>query len=585
MITGTLARGCRFLFTIRIMHDPRLETPDLLGAVAAPSKGNEAVKICTTNRIWLATLAAAGLLAVCRHTSAAPAQPVGASMFLDGGRLPIEEVQYANGHGTLTLSNGRIYVGQVRDGKPNGQGVMTYPDGQKYVGEFLDGLRHGQAIVTFADGRKFVGEYRDDKRNGQGILSSLNGEKYVGEYRDGEKNGQGTAYLANGDIQSSGLWANGKFAGDPAAIPSPNAASGESKPELSATIARPLPSGVGPERVSYQQIPGGTVRVIQRQAPDHSGDYVDYELPVNGHTVKLLDNSFAWGGTPHLQLLVDNVYFGEIEDNLMSFQGVYKDDKQIDVILNDNTHGSSCPSQYRVIELFGLQPTITKLFGSCGEISKVTWLSDGLRIVTAPFGGAAEFAPTSRGVAELAVISDGHVKKCATRNGIKCISTGAIDDDSGPEAFLKRLYGIPTSGDDLLGRGEGFIFDPTLYILWQQAGLISRKLQEKGPTNEAYFGCPDGDILRLRYSIKAIDSANVVANGVVICGNQREPVIIELIKVAGQWRVKEYTWIVTDYSPEANGSYNLRKVLSDYVAANSDNRPDVTRPGKSLENP
>jgi hypothetical protein len=119
----------------------------------------------------------------------------------------------ATNQGTLKLSKGQAYIGQLRDGKPNGFGTMTFPDGQKYIGQFVDGLRNGQATVTFADGRKFTGEYRDDKRNGPGTLVLPNGEKYVGEYRDGEKNGQGTSYLANGEIQSSGSWANGNFVG------------------------------------------------------------------------------------------------------------------------------------------------------------------------------------------------------------------------------------------------------------------------------------------------------------------------------------------------------------------------------------
>jgi hypothetical protein len=145
---------------------------------------------------------------------------------------------------TLTLSNGRTYVGDIRDGKANGQGVMTYPDGQEYVGQFLDGQRHGQATVMFPDGRRFVGEYRNDKRNGKGTLTLANGEKYVGEYRNGEKNGQGTSYLANGEVQSSGLWIDGKFSSQQAASVSPprTVETGPSSPVAPNQPAEPPPS-------------------------------------------------------------------------------------------------------------------------------------------------------------------------------------------------------------------------------------------------------------------------------------------------------------------------------------------------------
>ena len=45
--------------------------------------------------------------------------------------------------------------------KKNGQGTVTYSDGCIYVGEYKDGERHGQGTLTLPDGTKYVGEWKD----------------------------------------------------------------------------------------------------------------------------------------------------------------------------------------------------------------------------------------------------------------------------------------------------------------------------------------------------------------------------------------------------------------------------------------
>jgi hypothetical protein len=44
-----------------------------------------------------------------------------------------------NGQGTLTMPDGREYVGKYKGGEPDGQGVLTYADGEKFVGEYKNG--------------------------------------------------------------------------------------------------------------------------------------------------------------------------------------------------------------------------------------------------------------------------------------------------------------------------------------------------------------------------------------------------------------------------------------------------------------
>ena len=57
--------------------------------------------------------------------------------------------------GTITLADGRKYVGGFKDGKRNGQGTFTYAN-VKLVGGWKDDKMHGQDTYTWADGRKDV---------------------------------------------------------------------------------------------------------------------------------------------------------------------------------------------------------------------------------------------------------------------------------------------------------------------------------------------------------------------------------------------------------------------------------------------
>ena len=102
---------------------------------------------------------------------------------------------------------------------PKGQGVvlndcfgtLTLTDGRKYTGEFKNGKRNGQGTTIFPNGEKYVGEYKDGERNGKGTQTWSDGAKYVGDWKDGLRSGQGTFYAANGSVSREGIWAEDKF--------------------------------------------------------------------------------------------------------------------------------------------------------------------------------------------------------------------------------------------------------------------------------------------------------------------------------------------------------------------------------------
>jgi antitoxin component YwqK of YwqJK toxin-antitoxin module len=84
------------------------------------------------------------------------------------------------------------YVGQTEDGKPDGWGQGVYLDGKIYLGEWKEGKMHGK-------GKEF---YPDE------IL------EFEGEFKDGLRDGHGKAYLADGRLAYEGEWKKGEHAGD-----------------------------------------------------------------------------------------------------------------------------------------------------------------------------------------------------------------------------------------------------------------------------------------------------------------------------------------------------------------------------------
>jgi hypothetical protein len=73
----------------------------------------------------------------------------------------------------------------MKNGIPNGYGTITMSDGGKYVGNLVDGKRAGDGTYTWANGARYSGHWRDDKRYARGILYDPKGNIiYNGEWKD-----------------------------------------------------------------------------------------------------------------------------------------------------------------------------------------------------------------------------------------------------------------------------------------------------------------------------------------------------------------------------------------------------------------
>ena len=61
-------------------------------------------------------------------------------------------------------SNGDVYEGEFKLGKPNGYGEYKYKNGDVYEGDWLNGKRHGFGKYFYATGEYFEGYYVDGER-------------------------------------------------------------------------------------------------------------------------------------------------------------------------------------------------------------------------------------------------------------------------------------------------------------------------------------------------------------------------------------------------------------------------------------
>lgn len=77
--------------------------------------------------------------------------------------------------GEIIYSNGGVYIGDLREGKPYGFGIMVYANRDAHIGTFENGLAEGQgAYVYFNSGDCYHGPWHNHKLNG--IATSVIGK-------------------------------------------------------------------------------------------------------------------------------------------------------------------------------------------------------------------------------------------------------------------------------------------------------------------------------------------------------------------------------------------------------------------------
>lgn len=90
-----------------------------------------------------------------------------------------------HGRGIFTSSQGYIYTGEFKYGKPNGLGKLVYDNGDQYEGHFINDMLHGQGKYTYANGDRYQGEFQNDLPHGQGVYILANGSIHSGLWENG----------------------------------------------------------------------------------------------------------------------------------------------------------------------------------------------------------------------------------------------------------------------------------------------------------------------------------------------------------------------------------------------------------------
>jgi len=114
-----------------------------------------------------------------------------------------------HGQGKFIFKSGDVYEGELKDGKYNGQGKYISKDKEVYEGAWKDGEKHGLGKSIYRNGDVYVGEYKDHIRHGQGKYIWKDGDVYEGEWKDDGINGQGKFIFKSGNVYE-GAWKDGE---------------------------------------------------------------------------------------------------------------------------------------------------------------------------------------------------------------------------------------------------------------------------------------------------------------------------------------------------------------------------------------
>ena len=125
-------------------------------------------------------------------------------IFLTNGDIYIGEMKNSlpDGKGKYIFANKDIYEGDFKQGDMTGKGIFIFfPDNTKYQGDIEKGFFNGKGKMIWNNGVEYSGEFLDSYLNGNGtITSNIQNEKYHGMFEKNEFHGKGIYYYRNGDI-------------------------------------------------------------------------------------------------------------------------------------------------------------------------------------------------------------------------------------------------------------------------------------------------------------------------------------------------------------------------------------------------
>ena len=123
-----------------------------------------------------------------------------------------ESVSQISDKKEIRFEDGRVYIGEEKDGLPNGMGKMIYADGDIYEGSYVNGKKEGKGTYFYADKSVYEGEYVNGREEGKGKHTYVNGNVYEGDYVNGKREGVGKLIFYSGAVYE-GEWVKDKYEG------------------------------------------------------------------------------------------------------------------------------------------------------------------------------------------------------------------------------------------------------------------------------------------------------------------------------------------------------------------------------------
>jgi len=124
----------------------------------------------------------------------------------------------------IKLSDGSVYIGELRSGKRCGPGKLLIWEGGLMEGYWANDFLHGKGRYIYPIGDMYAGDYFEGEKQGFGRVEDLSGfNSYEGEWLHDKKHGKGIEHIEDGLVYEgqfenntkSGLgvfkWASGEF--------------------------------------------------------------------------------------------------------------------------------------------------------------------------------------------------------------------------------------------------------------------------------------------------------------------------------------------------------------------------------------
>jgi hypothetical protein len=120
--------------------------------------------------------------------------------------------------------------------------------------------------------------------------------------------------------------------------------------------------------------------------PANATSAVQWFQNINGKTVELTKTS-KHNEISHFEVLINKTVVYSDDDMLVNVEGVYAGAGHTYLLLEKQTGGNACGSDFQALDLTPARPAISPRFGNCSSHPKVSVVNGTLRVVSQGYEG------------------------------------------------------------------------------------------------------------------------------------------------------------------------------------------------------